>query len=436
MNVFLTGGTGFIGTHAARALAGRGHRLTCLARRSSNIRDLENLGADIVFGDVRDRRPLASAMAGCDALVHLAGACSFWEHDRGIYSEINVRGTRNVMECALETGIPRVIHVSTLHVYGKPVQKPFTEESMVGPVRFSEYARSKYEAERIAWGLHIKKGLPLVVCHPATALGPRRPGRDASFIRRLLGAAPVSRAFMNSVHAFVHVQDIAEAFLRLLDSPVPPGQRYFISGGCMSIRRLMAMAELSSGTKLSRGGISRPSARIVGTTLTAMAGILKKPPLKGLSSDYIATLCEGTIASGAAAARDLGLVYTPLPQAVTDEVKSIELEGVLSDKRRTRRYPLNLEIVYKAQGDENAMSGYIMNISTSGMFLVTHKAYPRGRYISANLFGNKPGEYFMARGRVVRTTPGGIAVDFILPHEGIRNLVSSLQRDARRQAPA
>lgn len=82
------------------------------------------------------------------------------------------------------------------------------------------------------------------------------------------------------------------------------------------------------------------------------------------------------------------------------------------------------------------MPGYIMNISTSGMFLVTRKPYPRGRYISANLFGNKPGEYFMARGRVVRTTPGGIAVDFILPHEGIRDLVADLQRDAHRPDPA
>ncbi|MGI6398339.1 MAG: PilZ domain-containing protein [Desulfomonilia bacterium] len=83
----------------------------------------------------------------------------------------------------------------------------------------------------------------------------------------------------------------------------------------------------------------------------------------------------------------------------------MESRGHLADKRRARRYPMMLEIVYKAQGDDTSMPGYVINISESGMFLITRKPYAKGRYISANLSGKNPGEFFMARGRVVRATP-------------------------------
>ncbi len=428
MKIFLTGATGFIGTHLARDLASRGHGLVCLVRRSSSIRELENIGAELVLGDVQDSRSLLPGMSGCDALVHLAAATSFWEPDRETYSRVNTEGTRKVMECALEAHIPRVVHMSTLHVYGKPARRPFTEESMVGPVRFSEYARTKYEAERIAWGLHVMKGLPLVVCCPAVVLGARSSGSGTSFVGRLLDTVRVHRAFLNSVHTFVHVRDVVEAVSQILSRPVPSGQRYFIAGECISIRRLAAMVEASSDTRLSRGSMSGSTVRIMGTAFAAMAGILGRPPFRGLSRDYLDTLREGVSADGGKAARELGIAYTPIAQAVSDEVGSAKTRGLLADKRKARRYPLMLEIVYKAQGDDTSMPGYVTNISESGMFLITRKPYARGRYISANLFGKNPGEFFMARGRVVRTTPGGAAVNFTHRDGNIRDLVDKLQK--------
>lgn len=436
MKIFLTGATGFIGTHMAKGLASRGHGLVCLVRRSSNIRELENIGAELVLGDVRDRRSLRPGMSGCDALVHLAAITSFWEHDREIYSRVNTEGTRNVMECALEAKIPLVVHMSTLHVYGRPARRPFTEQSMVGPVRFSEYARTKYEAERIAWGLYVKKGLPLVVCCPAVVLGARWPWGEASFIGRLLDTITVHRAFSNSIHSFVHVNDVVEAVCRILSRAVPPGQRYFIAGERLSIRRLAAMVEESSGIRLPRTGMSESAVRIVGTAFSAAAGLLRRPPFRGLSRDYIDTLREGVSADGGKAARDLGITYTPIAQAVSDEVRSVETRGLLTDKRRARRYPLILEILYKARGDDVSMPGYVTNISESGMFLITRKTYPKGSYISANLYGNKAKEFFMARGRVVRATPSGVAVNFTHRDGNIRDLVDEFQKMNQAHSPA
>lgn len=142
MKIFITGGTGFIGTHVAQRLTRSDHELFCLVRKTSNVSYLDKLGANLVVGDVTDKASLAAGMRGCDWVIHLANVYSYWEPDKRIYTDINVNGTQKVMGCALETGISKVVHVSSIVVYGKPAEHPFTEESPVGLVRFSEYARS------------------------------------------------------------------------------------------------------------------------------------------------------------------------------------------------------------------------------------------------------------------------------------------------------
>jgi len=148
------------------------HELHCLVRNTSDIHTLKERGAILVTGDVTDMDSLREGMRGCDCVINLANVYSFWEPRRQIYTDVNISGTRNVMEVALETGVSKVVHVSTTVTYGKPADCPFTEESHVGPVRFSEYARTKYAGDLIAWELHEKKGLPLVVIYPGSPLTP------------------------------------------------------------------------------------------------------------------------------------------------------------------------------------------------------------------------------------------------------------------------
>ncbi len=150
MKVFITGATGFIGTHLLQRLAQTEHELYCLIRPTSHVHILEELGATLIVGDVTDRKSLHAGMKGCDWVMHLANVYSFWEPNRQIYTEVNIEGTRNVMECALEAEVTKVVHVSTALVYGKPADYPFTEKSPVGPVWFSEYARTKYAGDLIA----------------------------------------------------------------------------------------------------------------------------------------------------------------------------------------------------------------------------------------------------------------------------------------------
>ena len=219
MKVFVTGGTGFIGTHLVQRLAQDGHELRCLVRKTSDVRLLEKVGATLITGDVTDNASMLEGMKGCDWVVNVAAVYETWVPDRRIYTDVNVHGTRNVMECVLEAGVSKVVHVSSSVIYGTPADCPFTEESPVGPVRFSEYAQSKYDGDLIAWELYEKKGLPLIMIYPAPVLGAGDPHASGQYIQNLIrGRMPV-RVFTASILTWVHVRDVAETIVRCWGCP-------------------------------------------------------------------------------------------------------------------------------------------------------------------------------------------------------------------------
>ena len=152
MKVFITGGTGFIGNHLVKRLLETDHELVCLAREKSKTQFLEDSGVKIIIGDVTDKNSFQNSLEGCDWLIHLASSFVFWVPKNKVYHEVNVTGTRNVMECALEKGISKIVYVSTAAVYGNAA-KPTSEETPVGTIRASKYVQTKYEGDLIAWDL-------------------------------------------------------------------------------------------------------------------------------------------------------------------------------------------------------------------------------------------------------------------------------------------
>ena len=103
MNIFITGATGFVGTHLARRLAETNHKMYCLVRKTSRVDELREIGATLIEGDVTDKKSLLKGMKECEWVVNLANIYSFWEPNKNRYSEVNINGTRNVMESALTT---------------------------------------------------------------------------------------------------------------------------------------------------------------------------------------------------------------------------------------------------------------------------------------------------------------------------------------------
>ena len=323
MKVFITGGTGFIGQITVQRLLRSGHECNCLIRHSSRKEVFTDLNCAFTIGDIADRKALIKGMTGCDAVIHLANLYSLWEPDIHTYRKVNVEGTRNVMEAAIEAGLHKVVHVSSIVTWGRSPEHPFTEESPVGE-HTSEYARTKYQGDQVAWDLHRQAGLPLVMIYPGAVLGANDPKSTGNHIRLLINKKVPIRGLESAVVTFVHVNDVAEAIVSALEKEDNIGQGYIVGNEPCAIRELNQWVSEFSGVPLPLISIPNFMVKLNAFFLTAMANITKKPPAWGLSSDFVSNALTDLRADGSKAERELGISYTPVKQAVKECVASFQ----------------------------------------------------------------------------------------------------------------
>jgi len=174
MRVFLTGGSGLVGSHVAALLREEGHEVVALCRRETGTAFLESLGCVITLGDVRDQpTALAAGMRRCSHVVHSAAlvyAGGAWPKVRAV----NVEGTRHVLEAAAQAGVTHSVHVSSVAVYGPvegPVDETYPTDASIPCTDL--YARSKREAEAEARRVAESHGLSVTVLRPAAVYGER-----------------------------------------------------------------------------------------------------------------------------------------------------------------------------------------------------------------------------------------------------------------------
>jgi len=152
MLVFVTGATGFLGSHVARVLIEQGAKLRLLVRNSSDLRNIADLSAEQVLGDLREPASIEKAIAGCEVVFHVAADYRLWVRDPDEMYRSNVEGTRGLLEAARKSGIRRVIYTSSVATMGFTSNGSLADENspvslgqMIGP-----YKRSKFMAEQIA----------------------------------------------------------------------------------------------------------------------------------------------------------------------------------------------------------------------------------------------------------------------------------------------
>lgn len=322
MKIFITGATGFIGTHLVDFLSGTNHELYCLVRKTSQIHRLQTAGARIIIGDINNRDSLVEGMQGCDWLVHLASSFDFWVPDKRVYHTVNIDGVRNVMESALKTGIKKVIHISTAAVYGN-APWPITEESRYGSSRPSRYAQTKYEGDMIAWHLCQEKKLPLVIIYPSAVIGANDPKAAGRYLSNFaLGRMP-AQVLTNVVFPWVHVKDVCEAILRSLEKDDNIGEKYLISACNMTFGEINKMICEIAGSRLPLLRLPDTMTMVGAYILTGIANLFKVPPLLDLSVDQIRLMKQGCQIDSSKAERELGLVYTPIREAIAESIAGL-----------------------------------------------------------------------------------------------------------------
>jgi dihydroflavonol-4-reductase len=246
MKVLVTGATGFVGFHVAKVLKDKSLDVRALVREESDISNVKTLDVELFRGDIRDYDSICRALKGCRQLYHVAADYRLWVPDPKTMYEINVQGTRNVMEAALQLGIEKVVYTSTVGVLARSsAGKPSNEEShsdirgMVG-----HYERSKFLAEREVHDF-VRKGVPIVIVNPSTPIGTmdKKPTPTGKMILDFVeGKIP---AYVDTGLNFVDVEDVALGhWLASVHGRI--GERYILGNKNIALkdffRTLAAMA--------------------------------------------------------------------------------------------------------------------------------------------------------------------------------------------------
>jgi len=244
VRVLVTGGTGFIGSRLALRCATRGDEVRVLAQEntdaeSANRKALQEAGVELVLGSVTDPAAVGPAMEGVDLVVHLAAT----QHEMNVpdekFYDVNVGGTRTVLDAAAQAGVRRVVHGSTIGVYGKP-HGVLDEDSPVEPDNI--YGVTKLEGERLALG---RSGdLPVVAIRIPEVYGPGDRRLLKMFRTIEKGTFPMIGPGRN-LHHVIYVDDLVDGLLAAAESPDTPGELFLLAGPepVSTERMVVAVAE-------------------------------------------------------------------------------------------------------------------------------------------------------------------------------------------------
>lgn len=338
--VLVTGASGFIGLALTRALVARGRHVVALTHDPAPA-VLDDLGVEVVPGDLRDPYSVQRAMTGCSSVFHVAALYRFWARDRNAFYAVNVEGTRNVLQAARECGVERLVYTSTvgtLGLDGACAEHPATEANypQVGHL-FGAYKRSKYVAEHEVLRA-AAEGLPVTLVLPTFPLGPgdRTPTPSGRLVLDFLnGRMP---GYVDTVLNVAHVDDVAYGHILAHDCGAP-GRSYILGGENLTLHAVLA--ELAHLTGLPEPRLRVP--RAVSLTAawlsdTVEGRLLHRQPHVPLEAARMSTTLMAF--DDARARTELGYRPRPASAAITDSVRWFLENGYVTNRRRlhTARY--------------------------------------------------------------------------------------------------
>ena len=324
---FITGATGFVGAAVARVLIQQGHHLRVLTRPNNDRRNLTGLEKiEIVEGDLGNPDSYRAALAGCQALFHVAADYRIWVPDAAAMNRINIDGTAALLTAAQDAGVNRMVYTSSVavlgyHKDGTPADEstPVTLDDMIGV-----YKRSKYLAEDKVRDLIRSRNLPCIIVNPSTPIGPRdvKPTPTGRIITDAVkGRMP---AYVDTGLNVVHVDDVAQGhWLAFQRGTV--GERYILGGDNLGLGEILAIIAAHIGKpapkiKLPRGPLY-PLA-FVAELVARLTGI---EPF--VTVDALNMAKKKMFFSSAKAQRELGYTPRPAKAAIVDAIEWFRREG-------------------------------------------------------------------------------------------------------------
>lgn len=329
MTTLVTGATGHLGTNLVRALLARGERVRVFVRPQSDPTGLEGLPVERAVGDLRDRGSIRRALDGVERLYHTAAFVSIRNGDRQELFDVNVVGTRHLMQEARRAGVRRVVHTSSFGAVGINPAGASNEHWTVSPFELaSDYERTKAVSEYDVL-LEALRGLDVTIVNPAAIVGPHdyRPslvGRTIlDFAHRRM------RAYVPGAFDFVPMCDVVAAELLAMERG-RRGERYLVTGEYRTIDEILDWLQALTGTP-------RPRTAVPPKLMQAVA-LIKDPlerrllPRKAPRFNFhsIRLLNSGKRGDSTRVQRELGLEPSPTRQAFTDAVACFRRRGCIA----------------------------------------------------------------------------------------------------------
>ena len=325
MKALVTGATGFIGSSLVRELLKDGVEVRVLIRKNSNTKNIDGLNLDRAYGDVRDKESVKAALKGCDTFYQTAALYEFWGPSKKDYYDVNVEGTKASLQAALEQGVPKVVHTSSIAALGSHGREPLAKED----AQFNSwktgahYNISKYLAEVEALKF-AQQGLPLVVVNPGVVLGIRdiRPTPSGRIILDVVNKR--TPGYIDGGTNFVDVEDVARGHI-LAAQKGRVGEKYILGNANMTTKELIFLAADVAGVQPPKLRFPYPAVLATSYLYLLIASITKKPPpvtppMVKVSIGYMYFDCSKAV-------EDLGFRQTPMRTTVEKAINWFRENG-------------------------------------------------------------------------------------------------------------
>jgi dihydroflavonol-4-reductase len=322
--VFVTGGSGVIGTALVSRLRERGEEVVALARCERSARKLAASGAEVVHGDALDSEALERGMRGCELAFNVAGVNALCAQDAAPMQRMNAHQPAIAVHAAHRAGVRRLVHTSSAATIGEPPGCIGTEQTVHRGWYLSRYERTKTEGERAAFAAARRLGQDVVCVNPSSVQGPGRATGTARFLLALLDGR--LRVFVRTNVSLVDIDDCVQGHLLAAERGTS-GERYLLSGVTLTTAQAIALVREVCGVRARPWLLPRAAASAGATLIEAgfrLAG--RRPPI---CREMVRTLLHGHRYDGSRAVRELGLRYTDPRQTLHRTALWARSEGLL-----------------------------------------------------------------------------------------------------------
>jgi len=328
MKVFLTGGTGYLGSRLAEALVAAGHEVTGLARSAEKGVSLEALGLTLALGDVADFDSAAIDFKGFDAVIHTAALVRVRASDKAEFDRVNVQGVGAIAKQALEAGVPRFIYTSSFMALGCAPSAIPLDESVIrdGAHVHNDYERTKYLG-LLEFNRWVEKGLPGVALFPCVIYGPGAvtSGNLVSHTIAdvLKGRLPGVLGDGKQVWTYSYIEDVVRGHLAALEKG-RAGESYILGGESASMEEFVTVVSRMGGVKAPLRHVPFWLAKIAAVVEEMRARIANRDP--NISREVVEVYRHNWVYSSAKAEKDLGYQVTKLETGLARTVDWVKAQ--------------------------------------------------------------------------------------------------------------